>query len=82
MTAPSPTPSFARGLGSRPEMESQSCPVVYIDERVKDERWISREDIGPLKAKFEQDVPGHRFHEGQEFLENVEVILKGFQNGV
>ena len=62
-------------------MDSRNCCAVYIDDRVKLERWIRKEGVHPLETSASEPSLPSLLAESAELRENVELFLEVFKQG-
>ncbi len=62
-------------------MDCGTCSAVYIDDRVKLERWILKEGAGPLETSPTEPSSFGVLGESAELRGNVELFLEVFKQG-
>lgn len=66
---------------SDPGMDRGTCCAVYIDDRVKLERWIVKEGARPLETSPNEPGSFSFLEESAELRGNVELFLEVFKQG-
>ena len=61
-------------------MDLQESLAVYVDDRVEEERWISKDDLLPSEQTSDGSKPLPLLDGAVEVHQNVELLARAFKN--